>query len=191
MVYLFIFPFFPFFFLPRLKPMKDNVIQVRPVTAGDNKHTTKVCQMINDAFRSSDSWTRDSHIVGVERITHDGVKELIDNNGKPDTIMYAFDNDEVIGCIVIREDGLLSMLSVSPAHQSRGIGGLLMREAIAYMKNVLHKKMAIVHVFQCRPELLIWYQRIGFVDYGEVIPFPVKEILLVEEAPLVVLKMNL
>lgn len=181
--------FFLYFFI--LNMPGDSIIQVRSVTVDDEKHTTEVCEMINEAFRSSESWTRDSHIVGAERISHDGVKELIDNNGKPDTFMLAFDSNKVVGCIVIREDGLLSMLSVSPKYQSRGIGGLLMRESIAHMKNVLQKKMAIVHVFQSRPELLIWYQRLGFVDYGEVIPFPIKEILLVDEAPLVVLKMNL
>lgn len=164
-------------------------ITVRPVIPEDHKNYASAAhEMIVEAFRSPEGWTSDGHIVGIDRITLEGVNELIDNSGKSGVFLFAFDKDVLVGCILICEDGLLSMLSVSLKYQSQGIGGLLIKESTEYMKSVLLMKMAIVHVFQCRPELLTWYQRIGFKDNNEVIPFPVKDILLVDEAPLVVLR---
>jgi predicted N-acetyltransferase YhbS len=175
-----------------------NNIQVRQVTLADKKYTATAHQVINAAFRSSDSWTTDSAIVGIDRITPDGIDQLIDQNGRPDVFLYAFDQETMIGCILIKpeanggEGALLSMLAVSPSHQSQGIGGLLIRESLQYIRyNMTHIKQAIVHVFQCRPELLSWYTRLGFTDAGEMIPFPEKSILLVEEAPLVVLRYSI
>lgn len=161
---------------------------VRPVQTEDKKYNAAALEMINVAFRSSDSWTTDRAIVGVPRITLEQLNEAVENSGKEDVLMYAFYNENVAGCILIKGDGMLSMLAVSPSYQSQGVGGLLIQESILYMKSVLRMKLAMVHVFQCRPELLAWYQRIGFKDDGQVIPFPYKSVLLVDEAPLVVLK---
>lgn len=166
---------------------KRDSIKVRPAQPDDKKYNLEAFKMINTAFRSSDSWTTDSAIVGIDRITLDGLSEMVENSGKGDVLMYAFDNETIAGCVVIKQDGLLSMLAVCPSYQSQGVGGLLIRESIEYMKSTLFMKLAMVHVFQCRPELLTWYQRIGFEDDGQVIPFPEKSILLVDEAPLVVL----
>jgi ribosomal protein S18 acetylase RimI-like enzyme len=171
-----------------------NDIQVRKVALEDKKHTPTAYQVINAAFRSPDSWTTDRAIVAVDRITPEGIDQLVENSGRSDVFLYAFDKETMIGCILIKpevdgEGAILSMLAVSPSHQSRGIGGLLIRESLQYIQhNMTHIKQAIVHVFQCRPELLIWYKGLGFIDAGELIPFPEKSILLVQEAPLVVLR---
>lgn len=166
----------------------NNHILIRPVQITDKKYTSEACQMINAAFRSSESWTTDRAVVGIDRIDEKGVDALIEASGKGDVLLYAFDQEVIVGCILIKQDGLLSMLAVSPKYQSRGIGGLLIRKTIEYMKTVLVMKMAMVQVLISRPELLTWYQRIGFEDDGEVIPFPDKSILIVDEAPLAVLK---
>ncbi|KAI7886395.1 acyl-CoA N-acyltransferase [Mucor mucedo] len=169
----------------------SSFIVVRPVLCEDTRYNSKVWEMINAAYRSSESWTTDVKIVSIPRISLDELNETVLNSGKENVLMYAFDEENVAGCILIKKDGTLSLLAVSPSYQSRGIGGLLIKESLDYMKSVLCMKLAIIHVFQCRPELIAWYQRLGFEDDGEVMPFPFKNILLVDEAPLVVLKNKL
>lgn len=168
----------------------SNII-VRPVQCEDTRHNVKTWEMINAAYRSSESWTTDVKIVSIPRISLDELNELVINSGKEDVLMYAFEKENVAGCVLIKKDGTLSLLAVSPLYQSRGIGGLLIRESLQYMKSVLCMKLAFIHVFQCRPELVEWYQRIGFENDGQVIPFPFKSVLLVDEAPLVILKYKL
>lgn len=166
---------------------KREGINVRPVRPDDKKYNADVFKMINKAFRSSDSWTTDGAIVGVDRVGQDELNQMVENSGKEDVLMYAMDDETIAGCVLIKQNGLLSMLAVCPSYQSQGVGGQLIRESIEYMKSVLCMPLAQVYVFQCRPELLTWYQRIGFKNEGEIIPFPDKSILIVEEAPLVVL----
>jgi GNAT superfamily N-acetyltransferase len=173
--------------IPTMSENNDHIL-IRPVQIRDKQYTPEACKMINAAFRSSESWTTDRAVVGIDRIDEKGVDEIIENSGKADVLLYALDGEAIVGCVLIKQDGLLSMLAVSPRYQSRGIGGLLIKKTIEYMKTILVMKMAMVHVFLCKPELLTWYQRIGFEDDGEVIPFPDKSVLIVDEAPLAVLK---
>ncbi|KAI8337395.1 acyl-CoA N-acyltransferase [Choanephora cucurbitarum] len=170
-----------------------STIHVQPATPADKKYINAAHRMINAAFRSSDSWTTDTHLVSIDRVSCQDVEELVEKSGNPDTLLYAFDRDTIIGCILIspRENNtvLLSLLAVSPTHQSRGIGKMLIREAIEYTKSSIpDAKEVQVHVFQCRKELIDWYVRLGFLDEGILLPFPHKQILLVNEAPLSVLK---
>lgn len=179
--------------LTKLKPELD-MIHVRPATLTDSEYNKIAYQMINAAFRSSDSWTTDSHLVSIDRISLKDVEELVEKNGSPNVLLYAFEQDKIIGCILIRpqDNGtvLLSLLAVSPTHQSKGIGRMLINEAIKYTKtSVSGTKEVHIHVFQCRKELVDWYTRMGFLDEGILLPFPHKEILCVDEAPLSVLKL--
>lgn len=173
-----------------------NII-VREVQPQDLKQNAQVCKMINEAFRSDDSWTNDRHCVGVDRIQLDQFTDMISKNGNPDIFLYAVDGEQIVGTVqIVPEKGtttaLLSLVSVSPTHQSRGVGSLLMRECIRYMKeNMKHMTEAYIYVLECRPELLSWYTRLGWQDNNEVIPFPDKSVLIVDEAPLRVLRYSL
>lgn len=174
--------------------MPSSTIIVREVQPEDLKKNAEVCKLINDAFRSDESWTTDRHCVATDRITLEGFTEMIDNNYNPNIFLYAVDGDEIVGTVqIMPEKGknsvLLSLVSVKPSHQSRGVGSLLMRESIRYVKeNMKHITEAVIHVLECRPELLVWYKRLGFQDTNETLPFHDKSILLVDEAPFAVLK---
>jgi len=66
----------------------------------------------------------------------------------------------------------VGMLSVKPSEQSRGIGSLLMREALRICREDLHRDTAVMWILDGRVDLLGWYHKLGFVDTGRIEPFP-------------------
>jgi len=66
----------------------------------------------------------------------------------------------------------VGLFSVDPSQQSRGIGRKLVDEALRHAKENMGRKQAVVYVILQRPELVSWYKKLGFVDYGEKVPFP-------------------
>ncbi|CAO0797489.1 unnamed protein product [Mucor circinelloides] len=169
-------------------------ITVRPVTSEQyEKIKRTVYDIINVAFKSDDSWTTDRAFVSIDRIPTAGEAEFDARCKEPNVLLCAFDEqDQIVGVIHIQVQGseaLLNCLGVSPSHQSRGVGSLLIRESVKHIQaNMPTIKEAVVHVFVARPELTTWYVRMGFKDVGEVIPFPYGDILIVDEAPLVILR---
>jgi predicted N-acetyltransferase YhbS len=157
---------------------------VRPATPKDKDHTSHVTHFINDAYNSTAAWTSTIELVEGDRITTEGVDALIDHHDSSKSLLYAFDNDKVIGAILVSAiekdpgDALLSMLAVSPEYQSRGVGGLLMREGMKHTLSI-GLKTSVVHVFKGRTELLTWYGNLGFKE-KETVDFAFPEILKVQ-----------
>ncbi|KAF9149701.1 hypothetical protein BG015_008481 [Linnemannia schmuckeri] len=69
------------------------------------------------------------------------------------------------------EQIMLGLISVDPTQQSRGTGRKLVEAGLKHAREVMGRKQAVVYVLFQRTELREWYQRIGFVDYGEKRPF--------------------
>lgn len=78
-----------------------SAIKVRPVRAEDRKHNTEVVKMINAAFQSSESWTSDSAIVSVDRISVERLDKMIQTSGTENVFLYGFDGETVVGSIKI------------------------------------------------------------------------------------------
>lgn len=106
------------------------------------------------------------------RCTEEEIKKFIEENGKPHTLLLAFQGETVVGTIQIEHseehpsDGEIRLFSVSPDHQSKGIGGILFRAVLAEMKKLGYTN-ALMRIFENRPELLAWYTRQGFKETGE------------------------
>ncbi|KAI8982008.1 hypothetical protein BDF20DRAFT_864504, partial [Mycotypha africana] len=133
-------------------------VYVRPVTSKDHKYTAFIVDnVINAAYKSSESWTNTNDLVWTDRITLEAANKLIQDHGKPDILLYAIERESksspsscgkedvaeeetVIGTLIIvlneqkEGEALLSMLAVSPKQQSRGVGKLLMTEALKYIR---------------------------------------------------------
>lgn len=163
---------------------------VKPLQYNEIKRT--VYDIINVAFRSDDSWTTDRAFVAIDRIPTSGEADFDARCNEPNALLCAFDGDQIVGTVHILVQGseaTLNCLGVSPSYQSHGVGSLLIRESIKYIEETMPSiKEAVVHVFVSRSELTTWYVRMGFKDVGEVIPFPYKDVLIVDEAPLVILR---
>ncbi|KAL0487083.1 yiiD [Acrasis kona] len=139
--------------------------------------------IVNKAYREPGGWTGENHLIKGSRITHKSLNELIKEDPKKSRLIVcekASDYDAadkvIVGCVVVKwrneEEGEIGMLSVNPEVQSRGIGSTLMIKAFEVLKNDFKFKRAVVTVIHLRSELIAWYKKIGFVENGEVEPFP-------------------
>ncbi|KAI8075389.1 acyl-CoA N-acyltransferase [Gilbertella persicaria] len=162
--------------------MVQPTVSVRKVIPADIKHAEEATKVVNAAYRSEGGWTTESHIISGLRCTLEDMERFIRTSGQPNTLLFAFEEEQVVGTLQIqpsKEDPAeaeVGLFSVSPLHQSRGIGGKLIRQALIEM-NALGFKYAMMHVLENRPEILTWYRKLGFVETGERIPFIWPEML--------------
>lgn len=168
-------------------------ITVRLAELNDLKHVPAATVVINNAYRSEGGWTTEKDIVGGQRCTEKDMTEFIKDNGKPNTLLFAFEGQDVVGTVQIQpshespKEAEVGLFSVSPLHQSRGIGGKLVRQALSEM-SALGFDTAVMHVLENRPELLSWYKKLGFQETGERIPFVWPEMLKVKDIHFLTLK---
>lgn len=66
---------------------------------------------------------------------------------------------------------MIGLFGVSPAYQSHGIGKLLINHSISHIRDVWNCARIVLWVLDNRPELLLWYEKIGFVWNGETRSF--------------------
>lgn len=131
-------------------------------------------------------WTTEKDIVAGLRCTEEDMYRFVEENGQPNTLLFAFDEEKVVGTLLIQpnqngeKEAEIGLLSVSPLYQSRGIGGKLIRQAFVEMQQ-LGFTHAIMHVLENRPDVLSWYKKLGFVETGERIPFIWPEMLKVDK----------
>ncbi|KAI7824652.1 acyl-CoA N-acyltransferase [Gamsiella multidivaricata] len=184
----------------------------------DMQHVDEIHRIVNAAYRSDAGWTHETHLIKEERITKEGVKDVL--HDKVNLLLLAFDSEtnQLLGTIQLdpaefypdfgeyEKDGhatsyletmpkenqiFLGLISVDPLQQSRGIGGKLVREGLRYAKETMGRKQAVVYVLFQRTELAEWYKRIGFVDYGEKVPYPDQARTKQEDVHFTVLRMAL
>lgn len=171
-------------------------ITVRLAELSDLKHVAAATTVVNNAYRSEGGWTTEKDIVGGQRCTDQDMTRFITENGKPNTLLFAFEDDNVVGTVQIQpshespKEAEVGLFSVSPLHQSRGIGGKLVRQAMSEM-TTLGFDTAVMHVLENRPELLSWYKKLGFEETNERIPFVWPEMLKVKDIHFLTLKRTL
>jgi GNAT superfamily N-acetyltransferase len=85
---------------------------------------------------------------------------------------------------------IFGLLAVPPAYQSKGIGSRLIKAALSHMRDEWKCEKCIVWVLENRPELLVWYEKMGFVWNGETRLFPFPEYMQTK-ADFRILEMNL
>jgi ribosomal protein S18 acetylase RimI-like enzyme len=71
-------------------------------------------------------------------------------------------------------EAMITRFAVSPQHQSKGLGRLLLEYSLTVMKRVGYERCSL-RVFENRPEVLGWYTKLGFADTGERRKFKVPE----------------
>ncbi|KAI8141671.1 acyl-CoA N-acyltransferase [Fennellomyces sp. T-0311] len=175
--------------------VQESTIFVREVILDDLKHNKAAHAVVNGAYRSEGGWTTEKDLVSGERATEQDIEHAVRANGKPNTLLYAFDNssgaDTVVGTVQIQalpnKEAELGLFAVSPSFQSRGVGGRLVRGAFDRMKE-LGFTTAVIHVLETRAELLAWYRKLGFVETGERIPFVWPDMLKVKDVCFITLK---
>jgi len=74
--------------------------------------------------------------------------------------------------------GTIGLFGVLPTYQSKGIGRILVEAALKHIREVWKGDRCEMRILESRPELLSWYEKLGFVWKGERIPFFVPQLLL-------------
>ncbi|RUS26432.1 acyl-CoA N-acyltransferase [Jimgerdemannia flammicorona] len=159
--------------------MAPQEIYIRNVLLSDVQYVERLYKIINSAYRTDESWTTEPpELVNGDRITRDGIRDLIQRNGDPNHILLAFlpsdeegRPDDVVGTIEVKPDrtqrwGLIGLLSVDPTQQSRGIGGRLMRAAQEFIRDELEYEEARLMVIKERSDIIVWYRKLGFEETG-------------------------
>jgi ribosomal protein S18 acetylase RimI-like enzyme len=139
------------------------------------------------------------YLVSEERITLQGLEDSL--NDKTHPVLIAFDSDtgHPLGTVQLEpaesysdlgeykgegyspeykeplpldQQVFLGLFSVDPSQQSRGIGRKLVEAALRHAKEEMKRSQCVVYVLHMRSELISWYKKLGFVNYGEKAPFP-------------------
>jgi ribosomal protein S18 acetylase RimI-like enzyme len=134
--------------------------------------------LINSAYRGESSkkgWTTEEHLLGGIRTNEQLLSNLLTK--KENRIFkYSIDN-QLIGCVLLEsmnENLYLGMLTVSPEHQAKGIGKIMLEESekIAKLEKFKAIEMTVISV---RHELIAFYERRGYKNTGKTKPFPMND----------------
>ncbi|MDX1943334.1 MAG: GNAT family N-acetyltransferase [Saprospiraceae bacterium] len=131
--------------------------------------------LINSAYRGESSkqgWTTEADLIGGLRTDYDHLLEIL-NDPNTTFLKYTDETGSIIGCVRLQqqEDKIyLGMLSVSPQLQAKGIGKQLLQAADVHARQQRCRAIFMT-VFSLRPELIAWYERHGYQQTGETVPY--------------------
>lgn len=161
-------------------------------------------RIIHSSYRTTKSWTTEHELVAGERISQDGIAQLIEDG--VDRIFVAeieMDNGRVpAGCICVElacrhedmalpdDHAMLGLFAVDPEHQSRGIGNKLLSHALDFVKEE-NCKFVTIWVIEQREDIMAWYARKGFVHTDKRVPFVFPDLALVEDMHFKVMQKSL
>ncbi|KAG2208685.1 hypothetical protein INT47_007784 [Mucor saturninus] len=176
--------------------MVNGPIVVREVNIDDLKHVSAATLVVNQAYRCEGGWTTEKEIVSGLRCTEQDMAYYMTHHGQPDILFFAFENTDIVGTIKIQpvkdtNEAEIGLFAVSPFHQSRGIGGQLIRNSLLTMAK-LGFETAVIQVLENRPDIIAWYRKLGFENLlGERIPFGWPEKSLVHDLHVLILRKKL
>lgn len=132
-------------------------------------------RFVNGAYRGDSSkrgWTTEADLLDGVRTSATSLEKMIEHPSA--IILLAEDANGIKGCVYLEQknDALyLGMLTVEPALQGKGIGAKLMQKAEerAHLLECVKIQMTVITV---RESLIAFYERRGYQDTGERIPFP-------------------
>ena len=132
--------------------------------------------LLNRSYRGESSragWTTEADLIGGEVRTDLGdVTRTFEREGSVFLVSRS-EEGETVGCVNLQRKGeriYLGMFAVRPDLQGRGIGGSLMYAAEGHARESGCRTI-YMWVIRGRDELICWYERLGYRDTGERVPF--------------------
>lgn len=144
------------------------------ISKAEIKDAEAIAVLVNSAYRgeyAKQGWTTEANFVDGTRTDAAMLKDIMN---APDTTILKYERDgNIISCVELKEvDGrlYLGMLTVEPKIQGGGIGKEMLNasEDLGRMRGC---KSVFMRVVTKRTELIAWYERHGYKDTGERIPF--------------------
>ncbi|KAF9550110.1 hypothetical protein EC957_001596 [Mortierella hygrophila] len=149
----------------------------RLATANDIAQVEVNHKVINRAYRSQSEgdWTTEALSTNEPLSTIQlGAAEHYPDCGEYKKEVYTPTHTELVPK---DQQVYLGLFSVDPAHLSRSIGRKLVEAALAHAK-------------ENEPgQLIKWYNKLGFIDYGEKVNFPDTSCIVQEDAHFSVLRL--
>lgn len=136
----------------------------------------RLLPLIEGAYRGEGSrrgWTTEADLLGGQRVDLAMLAEILVDPAQ--SILMAFDGDDLIGSVLIADrggTGYLGMLAVDPTRQAGGVGKALVQAAERELAGRFGLGRVEMQVFWQRAELINWYERMGYRRTGETRPFP-------------------
>lgn len=138
-----------------------------------------VVALVESAYRGPPSavgWTTEAKLLDGQRTDAAGVRDVIDRAASRMLLALDAAAGDLVGCCQLerRTDGTgyFGMFAVRPALQGRGLGRSIVAEAERIAVEEWAAPAMTMAVLSPRPELIAWYERLGYRLTGETAPFP-------------------
>lgn len=138
------------------------------------RDTEALVDLVNGAYRGESArkgWTTESDLLAGQRTDQEQIQSLIVTG----EIWLAERDAELRGCVFFDcptiDKAYLGMLTVRPTEQGSGLGRRLLQRIEERARETNRKQIEMTVIAQ-RPELIAWYERVGFRQTGETRPFP-------------------
>lgn len=147
-------------------------IHIRPATGGD---VEGLVELVNSSYRGESSrrgWTTEADLLDGQRLDADLLAQELMTANCHILVMEA--TGLLVGCIRMeRTSGIvvLSLITIRPSFQNRGLGRLLLKAAEdqAALWRAQYIEMSVIHL---RTKLIDWYGRRGYTLTDVTRPFP-------------------
>lgn len=155
--------------------MKTDEIAIRPAKAADLPVLHAVIESAYRGEQAKAGWTHEADLLEGPRTSLEALEAIV---GHPDErLLLVHDGAAIIGCAQLTRlsptMAYLGLLTVAPGRQSSGLGKRIMAAAEEEARRHFGSDMMELSVVSQRSELIAYYCRRGYVETGELRPFPV------------------
>ena len=144
---------------------------VRPATIDD---LPALHDLVHRAYRGDSAragWTHEADLLDGQRTDAAALAETLADPAS--VLLVAEEGDVLVGTVTVGlgTPAYLGMLAVDPSRQAGGLGRRLVAAAERAARDGGANAIEMT-VIGARPELIAWYERLGYARTGEVRPFP-------------------
>lgn len=163
-------------FTPPLAFKFSQKMQFESVRAATPDDAAQLVVLVNEAYRPQGAtvgWTHENKLVAGPRISLSQMQALLAQTNA--TVLLGMADVGIRACVLLEREidqVMISMLAVEPTLQGRGAGKALLAEAEQYAVYHFKPTRLRMHALAARPELVAFYQRRGYADTGERLPYP-------------------
>jgi ribosomal protein S18 acetylase RimI-like enzyme len=145
-------------------------------TVAEEGDIPALVRLVNKAYRGDSSrkgWTTEANLLDGIRTSENSMREMITDPAAV-VLKFSTSNNNLVGCVYLQKQGghmYLGMLTVDPELQAAGLGRRMLRLSEDYARSAGCLKIRLT-VITAREELINWYERRGYSQTPERLPFP-------------------
>ncbi|GAB3735264.1 GNAT family N-acetyltransferase [Nocardiopsis nanhaiensis] len=148
-------------------------VDFRVATPSD---VSALVDLVNSTYRGDSSrrgWTTEADLLDGQRVDPDIMAELL---GRTNTLVLVGESEgQIVACCELQRSingAYFGMFSVRPELQGAGLGRIVLAEAERMASREWGCRLMRMKVLKQRPELIAWYERLGYTSTGKTEPFP-------------------